>query len=512
MGARIETRRAQTIIVGAGAAGAVIATRLSERGDHDILLVEAGPDYANDEIPDDLRDGTRNSMTRHDWGYQHLTTPKGLVHPYPRGRVVGGSSAVNTCIALRGQPYDYDEWADRGLSEWSWEKCRPAFLRLENDLDFDNEHHGNEGPVPIRRHPPSELAHWQAAFIDGCVEVGFPTCDDHNDPESTGVGPHAMNKVDGERMSAARCYLTDDVRARENLDMVAGALVRRVLFEGRRAVGVEIERRGNVERLLADRVVLCAGAIGTPGILLRSGVGPKTECARLGVELVADNAHVGARLLDHPGAAILLRPKGALRHSTEDPVIQAALRYQSARSSRPNDMQLQAGSFVPMPFADTPLVSLMCCVGKPKGWGSLRWPSADPRALPRIDMDFLVEPDDLAAAVEAIELAWLVATSDACKDLVEFIFPMERHLASKKAIRDFIPRQCGSGYHPSGTAPMGADDDPEAATDEYGRVRGTDGLFVADASLMPTITSANTHLPTLMIGERFGEWFRDDAL
>ena len=182
----------RTIVVGAGAAGAVIAARLSEDPAHDVVLLEAGPDYA-DALPADLVDGSRNSMARHDWGYRYRATDGGLgrliEQPFPRGRVVGGSSAVNTCIALRGQPHDYDEWASRGLPEWSFERCLPYFKKLEQDLDFGEPWHGKEGPIPIRRHAASELVPWQAAFLEACAELGMPSCPDTNDPTTTGAGP-----------------------------------------------------------------------------------------------------------------------------------------------------------------------------------------------------------------------------------------------------------------------------------------------------------------------------------
>ncbi len=495
----------------------MVASRASENPKLDVVLIEAGPDYPG-ALPPDLDNGRANSMRKHDWGYRHRPNPHSPKFFYPRGRVVGGSSAVNTCIALRGQAWEYDEWADLGLPDWTYAACLPAFLRMEKDLDFGDEpYHGDRGPLPIRRHADHELLPWNQALVAAALHLGHPRCPDHNAPAPIGVGPQPMNKIEGRRISVARAYLTREVRARESFTLMPETTVRRVLFEGKRARGVEVETGPasgrHVHVVHADHVVLCGGAVHTPGILLRSGIGDDRDVRSIGVEPVAHVPAVAKRLLDHPGLALFFWPRSRFV-SKDDPVIQVMLRITSKGSQNPGDLQLQGGSGMPTPFLHVPVVTLMAHVGKPRGHGTIRFESASAHVPPVITSNLLQNAHDRGKAVECAKMLRDLARTAPMLALAKPLWPRPKVLGTDEGLERYVSRLNDSGYHPSGTVPMGPDTASPltAAVDGRGNVRGVRGLTVADASIMPTIPAVNTNLPTLMIGERFGEWFATGAL
>lgn len=508
------------VICGAGSAGGVIAARATENPRLRVLLIEAGPDYPDlATTPDDLQNGHHNSVRDHDWGFVYQPAERIRPDvPLPRGKVTGGSSSVNTAIALRGQAEDYDEWAARGLPEWSWVKCLPAFIRLETDQDITSELHGTSGPIPIRRYRDDELTPFQRAAMRGCAALGYPFCPDHNNPTTTGWGPHPMNKQGRLRMGVLLTYLAQ-ARRRPNLTIRPRTLVRRVVIREGRVAGLEVETDGASETITCRKVVLCGGAIQTPGMLVRSGIGPRAVVERLGVPVVRDAPGVGARLWDHPAASIALLPKPGLCDANH-PLIQTTLRYTATGSDLFNDMQLEPLSFIQRgvgglgaAHGSSLYFGLAAVVEKPFGHGRLMFASADPHAYPVIQTDFLKDARDLERLVEGLEIALRLAETGDVRAVSEGVYrPRPEIAASREGLREWVQRACGSGYHPCGTTPMGVPEDPLAVVDQYGRVYGVAGLHVADAGIMPTIPRANTNIPTIMIGERFGEWFREGAL
>lgn len=485
-----------------------MANRLSAREAREIVLIEAGPDYLPDVLPSDLMDGTRNSMTAHDWSYRHKPSVRGRLQAMPRGRVVGGSSAVNTCIALRGQPEDYDEWVALGLKDWSFDHCLPAFRRLERDLDFGStsEYHGATGPLPVRRHPPGELMPFQAGFLEACAELGLPACPDSNAPGMSGYGPHAMNKVNGRRISAAEAYLTADVRARASLQVRPRTLVRRVLFDNKRACAVELEtHEGAIERLAASHVILCGGALNTPGILLRSGIGPDRDLHRLQVQPLVVAPAIGRRLLDHPGTGIFVAAADGVWPDRTGAIIQTLLRYSSGACDHRADIMLQPISYTLL-FPKRRLFALVVQIGKPRGAGEVRYESADPRARPVIHSRFFEDDLDRSLARSALRRCLALLETRALSKFGRAVLPWPALLRSDRGLDWALPHLCDSGYHPCGTVPMGVGPSEHAAVDAQGRVFGVEGLSVVDASVLPTIPSSNIHLPTLMMAERMAEW------
>jgi choline dehydrogenase len=506
------------VIVGGGSCGAVLAARLSQDPARRVVLLDAGPDYATVELtPADLRDAWRMSLREHDWGYS-AEALAGRAIPYPRGRVIGGSSAVNATIALRGVPADYDEWARLGNDAWDWAQVLPCFRRLEDDSAGDEALHGRGGPLTIRRWRRDELIPTQRAFFDVCRQLGFSEVVDHNHPQASGVGAFPQSRRDRLRVSTAIAYLLP-ARRRPNLTIRGRCLVDRVLVANGRAIGVEIESGRGRERLYGRRVTLAAGAIGSPAILARSGIGPQDALLELGVEPVVDLPGVGAGLADHPVTRLLLVPRPG-SCDPQSPLAQVVLRYTAPDSDEFNDMQQvifshvdvaalggqQALAAVGAPLA----IGLPVALERPRARGRVSLASRDPHAPPTIELNFASDPEDLRRLVEGVRLAWRIAHQpELARHFERVALLTEESLGSDDALATYVRATVATQFHPCGTARMGPANDPLAVVDQHCRLRAVESLRVVDASIMPTIPRANINLTCIMIAEHASDWMRD---
>lgn len=531
------------IVIGAGSAGAIVASRLAERPDVTVLLLEAGGTDRTTLVRKpgmiSLVQQIKQLKRKLDWGY--TTVPQAHLNgrrlPYTRGKVLGGSSSVNGMLYLRGNRQNYDDWAALGCGGWSFEEVLPFFKRLEDHEDGETEYHGVGGPIRVSRHPVDQISPSSTAFLQAASEVcGIPIGEDFNAEDQHCASTYQMSSAKGRRSSTAEGYIHPNL-GRSNFDLEIRALVHRILIEDGRAAGVQYRGPGGLTVVRAKReVIVSGGVVGSPQILMLSGIGPADHLRERDIDVQLDLPGVGRNLHDHLFVPLTYRSPTSLHRGTAlhffggmareylfgngwfgRTVFEAGAFIKSRSDAIVPDIQIHTLPWgYPTPNQDGPqrpyvdkghCLTVMPTLIYPKSRGDVRLASNDPSQPPLIDPHFLEEPEDVRLLITAIRKCRAICAHPAMTDhLAEELSPGAER-STDDALVEEIKLRATTVYHPVGTCKMGVDE--MAVVDPKLRVRGIEGLRVADASIMPRITGGNTNAPTMMIGERAAALIED---